>query len=110
MAEQEMAGETTGRGPATVVVIGAGPAGLTAAYEFMKRGAAAQVTMGSPRLRQLRAKMRAKLVPTRKRTPQACIAWGTCSRDDPAPKFAPTTRAVSPPSWSRRLGAMPSNR
>jgi len=35
MAEQEMAGETNGRAPATVVVIGAGPAGLTAAFEMM---------------------------------------------------------------------------
>jgi len=47
MAEQEMAGKTNGRAPAAaaVVVIGAGPAGLTAAFEMMKAGAAASVTI-----------------------------------------------------------------
>jgi protoporphyrinogen oxidase len=44
MAEQEMAGETNRRAPA-VVVIGAGPAGLTAAFEMMKAGAASSVTI-----------------------------------------------------------------
>ncbi len=45
MAEQEMAGETNRQFPGSVVVIGAGPAGLTAAFELMKRGDAAQVTV-----------------------------------------------------------------
>jgi protoporphyrinogen oxidase len=45
MAEQEMAGETNRQVPASVVVIGAGPAGLTAAFELMKAGAASRVTV-----------------------------------------------------------------
>jgi protoporphyrinogen oxidase len=45
MAEQEMAGETNGPASAAVVVIGAGPAGLTAAFEMMKTGAASSVTI-----------------------------------------------------------------
>src|SRR5439155_5945233 len=44
MAEQEMAGETN-RPAAAVVVIGAGPAGLTAAFEMMKAGEASRVTI-----------------------------------------------------------------
>ena len=40
-----MAGETDERAPAAVVVIGAGPAGLTAAFEMMKAGEASSVTI-----------------------------------------------------------------
>ena len=42
MADQENVSDQPQR---SVVVIGAGPAGLTAAYELMKRGAASQVTI-----------------------------------------------------------------
>ena len=43
MAERQIADVSAGPEPRTVVVIGAGPAGLTAAYEFMKEGRAAEV-------------------------------------------------------------------
>ncbi len=56
---------------------------------------------GSPRLTQLRRKMRAKLGPTTACTPQAFIACGTCSREEPIPKFGPVTRIASSPSRSR---------
>jgi hypothetical protein len=72
--------------------------------------ASGQSTSGSPRLRQLRRKMRAKLFPTRHDTPDAFMASGTCSREEPAPKFSPTTRMVSGPNSSRSRGSRPSNR
>src|SRR3954452_18878134 len=46
MAEQEMEGVSSqSQQPASVVVIGAGPAGLTAAFELMKHGTASTVTI-----------------------------------------------------------------
>jgi protoporphyrinogen oxidase len=46
MADQEKAGRSRmNNGERSVVVIGAGPAGLTAAFELMKRGDAASVTI-----------------------------------------------------------------
>ena len=41
----DVSGDSTGREPRAVVVIGAGPAGLTAAYELMKLGRATDVTI-----------------------------------------------------------------
>src|SRR6266508_664873 len=62
-------------------------------------------SMGSPRLTQLRRKIRAKLAPTTACTPHAFIACATCSRDEPIPKFWPVTTIVSSPSWSRSEGS-----
>ena len=45
MAERQMADVSVGPEPRSVVIIGAGPAGLTAAYELMKVGRAAEVTI-----------------------------------------------------------------
>ena len=41
----DVTGGSNGQRPRAVVVIGAGPAGLTAAYEFMKQGRADEVTI-----------------------------------------------------------------
>ena len=48
--------------------------------------ASGQVTIGRPRLMQLRWKIRAKLWPSTQRMPHARIACGTCSRDEPDPE------------------------
>jgi protoporphyrinogen oxidase len=45
MAERQVPDVSAGQEPRAVVVIGAGPAGLTAAYEFMKLGRARDVTI-----------------------------------------------------------------
>ena len=34
--------------------------------------------------------------PTMARMPQRRSAWGACSREDPQPKFCPTTRTDAP--------------
>jgi hypothetical protein len=82
----------------------------TSAPVAARATASGQSTRGRPRFRQLRRKMRAKLLPTRHVTPEAFIPSGTCSREEPVPKFSPTTRIVSGPISSRSAGSRPSNR
>src|SRR5680860_626863 len=72
--------------------------------------ASGEVTTGSPRLMQLRWKMRAKLWPKTQPTPHAFIARGTCSRDDPDPKLSPTTSTQEGSRRSRIEGSRPSNK
>jgi len=49
-----------------------------------------------PNITQLPKKISPKEPPTMARMPQRMRAWGACSREDPQPKFWPTTSTDAP--------------
>jgi len=49
-----------------------------------------------PSITQLPKKISPKEPPTMARMPQRMRAWGACSREDPQPKFWPTTSTEAP--------------
>ena len=68
-----------------------GRASASRAAVSIDSGACA-VTHGRPSISELPKKISANDSPTTARIPQRPIACGACSRDDPQPKFAPTSR------------------
>ena len=49
-----------------------------------------------PSIMQLPKKISPKEPPTMARMPQRMSAWGACSREEPQPKFWPTTSTEAP--------------